>query len=35
MNAGAVIFMLGTWTVIIALTIYCFVKLLKNPKQGD
>jgi hypothetical protein len=35
MSAGATIFMLGTWAVIVVVNIYCFVKILKNqtPKE--
>lgn len=35
MSAGALIFMLGTWALIIALNIFCFSRILKNRKQEE
>jgi hypothetical protein len=35
MNAGALIFMLGMWTLIIVLNIYCFMKILRNQGKKE
>jgi len=35
MNAGALVFMLGTWLLIVALNVYCFTKILKNQGKRE
>jgi len=32
MSSGGVVFMVFSWGLVIGLTVYCFWKLLKNPK---
>lgn len=35
MSAEALIFMLGTWALVIALNIFCFSRILRNRKQAE
>ncbi len=33
MSVGAIVFMLGSWTMVISLTVYCFVKIMRGGKK--
>jgi hypothetical protein len=33
MSAGAIIFMLGTWSIVLGLTIFCFYRILSGGKK--
>ena len=33
MSIGAIIFWLGSWAMVISLTVYCFVKIMRGGKK--
>ena len=33
MSAGALVFMLGSWAVVISMTVYCFARILRGGKK--
>jgi len=35
MNTSAIILMTSVWVIVIFLTIYFFVKIMKNPKHEE
>lgn len=35
MSIGALLFMLITWSAIVALTVFCFIKLLKDESRSQ